>query len=65
MSLGRGSKTVSDNGVSLLANPVISSIAGKHKISNAQVLLRYQVQRGVIVIPKRYPGAIAQHTLVV
>jgi len=38
--------------VSLLDQPNIRTIAGKYKKSPAQVILRWQVQRGVIVIPK-------------
>jgi len=36
----------------LLKNPVIRSIANAHNCSTAQVLLRYQVQRGNVVIPR-------------
>ncbi|XP_050546000.1 aldo-keto reductase family 1 member B1-like [Daktulosphaira vitifoliae] len=37
---------------SLLENPIILDIAGKHDKSAAHVLIRYQIQRGIIVIPK-------------
>ncbi|XP_050420544.1 aldo-keto reductase family 1 member B10-like [Adelges cooleyi] len=37
---------------SLLENPTILDIAGKHGKSAAHVLIRYQIQRGVMVIPK-------------
>ncbi|XP_044212913.1 aldose reductase-related protein 2 [Thunnus albacares] len=36
----------------LLEDPVIAEIARKHRRSPAQVLLRYHVQQGIVVIPK-------------
>ena len=33
-------------------NPVIVSIAEKYKKTPAQIMLRWQIQRGVVVIPK-------------
>ncbi|KAG8012991.1 Aldose reductase-related protein 2 [Nibea albiflora] len=36
----------------LLEDPVVADIAKKHRHSPAQVLLRYHVQQGVVVIPK-------------
>lgn len=36
----------------LTEEPIILDIAKKHKKTASQVLLRYQVQRGIIVIPK-------------
>lgn len=35
-----------------MEEPKVVEIAKKHKKNSAQILLRYQVQRGVIVIPK-------------
>lgn len=37
---------------SLLEHPVVGLVATLHKVSPAQVLLRFFVQQGVIVIPK-------------
>lgn len=37
---------------SLLDDPKIIAIAIKHKKSPAQILIKYQIQRGIIVIPK-------------
>ncbi|KAM7414095.1 hypothetical protein PAMA_019084 [Pampus argenteus] len=36
----------------LLEDPVVTEIARKHRHSPAQVLLRYHVQQGIVVIPK-------------
>lgn len=36
----------------LFENPVLSEIAGKHNKTTAQVMLRWHIQRGVVVIPK-------------
>ena len=36
----------------LIKHPVVQSIAEKHKKSPAQVLLRFSLQRGLVVIPK-------------
>lgn len=36
----------------LLEDPVVTGIARKHRHSPAQVLLRYHVQQGIVVIPK-------------
>ncbi|XP_006158530.1 1,5-anhydro-D-fructose reductase [Tupaia chinensis] len=42
----------SSEGVNLMDEPVIRRIAEKHKKSPAQILIRFQIQRDVIVIPK-------------
>lgn len=43
-----------------LTDPVIARVAAKHGVSPAQVLLRWQVQRGVVVLPKSVtPARIA------
>ena len=38
----------------LLEDPVLSAIAKKHKQTPAVVALRYQIQRGVVVLAKSY-----------
>jgi len=46
----------------LLADPKIAAMAQKYKKSPAQIVLRYQVQRGVAVIPKTVnPGRLAEN----
>ncbi len=35
----------------LLGDPVITKIAGKHQVSSAQVILRWNLQKNVVVIP--------------
>jgi len=41
-----------DDDVRLLDDPKLKEVADKHKKSPAQVLIRYQIQQGAIVIPK-------------
>jgi len=56
--LGRGSKTKAG----LLTNPTVMQIAAVHGVSPASVLLRWNVQRGVVVIPKSVtPARIRQN----
>lgn len=51
--LGSGDRSYkSDDEPNLIGNEVIKSIAQKNNISEAQVLLAWQMQRGVVVIPK-------------
>ena len=38
----------------LLEDPVLSAIAQKHKQTPALVALRYQIQRGVVVLTKSF-----------
>ena len=53
MTLGRGDRTKNAQGVNLFNNDVIKQISENHKVSTPQVLLRYMLQRGVLVVPKR------------
>ncbi|XP_068580153.1 aldo-keto reductase family 1 member B1 [Cebidichthys violaceus] len=47
----------------LLEDPVVADIAKKHRCSPAQVLLRYHVQQGIVVIPKSdKPHRILENT---
>ncbi|XP_051886288.1 aldo-keto reductase family 1 member D1-like [Pristis pectinata] len=39
---------------SLLEDPVLNSVAAKYKKTSAQVALRYQIQRKIVVIPKSF-----------
>jgi len=51
MSLGRAQRSEKHGG-NLLENEFLSEMASKYGVSIAQLLLRYQLQRGVLVIPK-------------
>lgn len=42
----------STDDISLLDDPVVNAIAKKHSKTPAQILLRFQVERNVVVIPK-------------
>ncbi len=47
----------------LLGDPVISEIAGAHGVSSAQVILRWNLQKGVVVIPgSSNPDHIKENT---
>ena len=47
----------------LLSDPVISEIAGAHGVSSAQVILRWNLQKGVVVIPgSSNPDHIRENT---
>lgn len=47
----------------LLGNPVISAIAESHGVSSAQVILRWNLQKGVVVIPgSSNPDHIQENT---
>ncbi|KAM5235395.1 aldo-keto reductase family 1 member C1 [Ctenodactylus gundi] len=50
----REDKWVDQNSPVLLENPVLCAVAKKHKRTPAQVALRYQVQRGVVVLAKSF-----------
>ncbi|MXQ91549.1 hypothetical protein E5288_WYG001668 [Bos mutus] len=50
----RSSKWVNPNYPILLEDPVLCAIAKKHKQTPALVALRYQIQRGVVVLAKSY-----------
>ena len=45
---------MNSNNPVLLEDPVLSAIAKKHKQTPALVALRYQIQRGVVVLAKSF-----------
>lgn len=48
----------------LLSDPRICALADYHKVSTAQIILRWHLQRGVIVIPKSvHPERILQNSM--
>ena len=56
--LGRGSLKMAG----LLTNPTVQQLAETHAVSPASVLLRWNIQRGVVVIPKSVtPGRIERN----
>ena len=50
--LGGPGETSMVNGITLLEHPISQKIAKKHNKSPGQILIKFQVQRGVAVIPK-------------
>ncbi|KAG8515955.1 Aldo-keto reductase family 1 member C15 [Galemys pyrenaicus] len=50
----RHPKWVDQNSPQLLQDPVLTAIAKKHNRSTGQVALRYQLQRGVVVLAKSF-----------
>lgn len=54
--LGRGTL----KGANMLSSPTVQELAARHAVSPAAVLLRWNLQRGVVVIPKSTnPGRLA------
>ena len=52
LSISEIPSRVNPNHPVLLEDPVLSAIAQKHKKTAALVALRYQIQRGVVVLAK-------------
>lgn len=47
-----GGKRMADKGISIQADTIIAEIAAKHKVTPTQVILAWNIERGVVVIPK-------------
>ena len=54
LSISEFPSRVNSNNPVLLEDPVLCAIANKHKQTSALVALRYQIQRGVVVLAKSY-----------
>ena len=52
MSLGRAGRSAAHGG-NLFENELLDKIAKKYNVTIAQLLLKYQLQRGIIIVPKR------------
>ena len=51
MSLGRAQRSAAHGG-NLFENEMLAKMADTYKVTVAQLLLRYQLQRNILVIPK-------------
>ncbi|MCL2596957.1 MAG: aldo/keto reductase [Paludibacter sp.] len=47
-----GGKRMADKGISIQEDTTITTIAARHKVTPTQVILAWNIQRGVVVIPK-------------
>jgi diketogulonate reductase-like aldo/keto reductase len=46
----------------LISDPLLATIAAKHRVSTAQVMIRWHLQQGLIVLPKSVtPSRIAEN----
>ncbi|XP_078273147.1 aldo-keto reductase family 1 member D1-like isoform X1 [Rhinoraja longicauda] len=62
LGTSRNSELIGTKNPILRNDPVLIKIGEKHCKTAAQVILRYQVQRGVVVIPKSFnPGRMKQN----